>query len=87
MAPTERREKENPFANAARTMDFWRRASGIYLAYKGAQVKGLVAQQFLRKSEADVKQEIWVPHHEWAGGEMYKLCVDLRGFYLKVNHE
>jgi hypothetical protein len=27
-----------------------------------------------------------VPHHTWAGAELYRIAVDLRGFYLKVSH-
>ncbi len=30
--------KATPFVNAKRTVEFWRRASGVYAAYKGAQV-------------------------------------------------
>lgn len=31
-----------------------------------------------------LKEVHWKPHHAWAGEEMYSLCVDMRGFYLKV---
>ena len=27
---------------------------------------------------------MWVPHHTWAGQELFRIAVDLRGFYLKV---
>ena len=30
--------KATPLVNALRTVEFWRRASGVYAAYKGAQV-------------------------------------------------
>lgn len=78
---------------ALRTIDFWRRATGIYLAYKGKQ-----AQEAALKSRAlsalvpgskpwdkeRLEEELWKPHHEWAGKEMYELAVSVRGFYLKV---
>ena len=35
-------------------------------------------------SEADIEERYWRPHNEWAGDELYSICVDLRGFYLKV---
>ena len=35
-------------------------------------------------SEADIERYIWTPHHTWAGGELYGICVGLRGFYMKV---
>lgn len=78
------RDNHNPLINAFRTVDFWRRSSGIYLAYKGAQLRAVVARHILHKDEAEVKESVWAPQHQWAGAEMYKLCVDLRGFYLKV---
>lgn len=31
-----------------------------------------------------LEEELWKPHHEWAGKEMYELAVSVRGFYLKV---
>jgi hypothetical protein len=35
-------------------------------------------------SEDAISAKIWRPQHERAGRDMYSLCVDLRGFYLKV---
>ncbi|KAL0020648.1 hypothetical protein WJX79_000580 [Trebouxia sp. C0005] len=72
-----------PFQAFFRTTQFWRRATGIYLSYKGAQAKA----QALRLGGWDtekLKEVHWKPHHAWAGEEMYSLCVDMRGFYLKV---
>lgn len=69
--------------NFARTAEFWRRSSGIYAAYKLAQVKAWA----LRKQGWDkerLTEKHWRPHHTWAGNEFHKLAVDLRGFYLKV---
>lgn len=34
--------------------------------------------------DAAAVQGIWDAQHTWAGQEMYKLCISLRGFYLKV---
>jgi len=31
-----------------------------------------------------ISEVIWKPHNEATGKKMYNLCVDLRGFYLKV---
>ena len=36
-------------------------------------------------SEIQLKENLWRHQHEWAGENMYKLAVDMRGFYLKVN--
>lgn len=66
-----------------RTTQFWRRATGIYLSYKGAQAKAQALK--LRGWDTEKLKEVhWKPHHAWAGEEMYSLCVDMRGFYLKV---
>ena len=35
-------------------------------------------------SEEDIERYIWIPHHTWAGDELYGMCIDLRGFYSKV---
>ncbi len=86
MTPDPNRRHEvvhGPFQAFFRTTQFWRRATGIYLSYKAAQVKA----QALKLQGWDtekLKQVHWTPHHSWAGEEMYSLCVDMRGFYLKV---
>eukprot|EP01025_Chloroclados_australasicus_P041555 TRINITY_DN4403_c1_g1_i2.p1 TRINITY_DN4403_c1_g1~~TRINITY_DN4403_c1_g1_i2.p1 ORF type:complete len:589 (-),score=89.91 TRINITY_DN4403_c1_g1_i2:316-2082(-) len=69
--------------NWNRSLDFWRRAAGIYLTYKGTQLKALAAS-WSGVDNDTLEAEIWEPHHVWAGQEMYNLAVDLRGFYLKV---
>ena len=69
--------------NYARTANFWRRSTGIYLAYKLHQVKGWSRRR--QGWDADrLRDHHWQPHHTWAGEEFYRLAVDLRGFYLKV---
>ena len=35
-------------------------------------------------TEEEIEARIWMPHNEWAGDELYSMCIDLRGFYLKV---
>lgn len=81
---------------ALRTADFWRRATGIYLAYKGRQAQeaaltsralALLPGSSSRRpwDRERLEEELWKPHHEWAGKEMYELAVSVRGFYLKVS--
>ncbi|KAK9826471.1 hypothetical protein WJX81_002686 [Elliptochloris bilobata] len=75
--------KATPLVNALRTIEFWRRASGVYAAYKGAQMKA-AALRMRGWDDARLKEEHWRPHHDWAGKEFYTIAVDLRGFYLKL---
>lgn len=35
---------------------------------------------------AILELQVWIPQHEASGRAMYELCVNLRGFYLKVKH-
>lgn len=53
------------------------------MAYKSAQARALVLRGAGWGPE-QVKVKVWEPHHQWAGKAMYQLCIDLRGFYLKV---
>lgn len=68
---------------ALRTADFWRRASYIYSSYKVKQVQD-AACRLAGWSEDRLRDDLWAPHHEWAGRQMYDLAVGVRGFYLKV---
>lgn len=89
MAPDPNRRHEivhGPFQALFRTTQFWRRATGIYLSYKGAQIKAQ-ALKMQGWNPDQLKEVHWKPHHAWAGEEMYSLCVDMRGFYLKVRAE
>lgn len=86
MAPDGKKRHEivhGPVQALFRTTQFWRRATGIYLCYKTAQLKAQVLKSQGWDAEK-LKQRHWQPHHAWAGEEMYSLCVDMRGFYLKV---
>ena len=72
-----------PLANAARSTEFFARVAGIYLGYKAAQAQDL-ALRALGWDVARLKEEHWAAQHARAAEHMYQLCVDLRGFYLKV---
>jgi hypothetical protein len=72
-----------PLENVARTADFWRRTLVIYAGYKACQAQAL-ALRALGWDEARLKDEHWAHQHSKAAQQMYSLCVDLRGFYLKV---
>ena len=58
-------KERRPFEDTRRTLHFWRRASGVYFAYKAAQARAA----FLSKAkgwDADrLKEEFWKPHHTW----------------------
>ena len=84
--PTLAETDANPLHSLARTAEFWTRAAGIYLSYKVLQARAR-ALHLVGKDDATVKAELWEPHHRWAGNQLYSLCVDLRGFYLKVNRD
>ena len=71
-------------SGALRTADFWRRATGIYGAYKARQAQASLLRK-LGWSSQRLQDELWGPHHEWAGREMYEMAVSLRGFYLKAS--
>ena len=72
-----------PLENVARTADFWRRTLVIYAGYKACQAQAL-ALRAMGWDEARIKDEHWARQHSKAAQQMYSLCVDLRGFYLKV---
>lgn len=73
----------NPLTNVWRTADFWARTMSIYTTYKLSQLKALYLK-LNGKDDATIEDEVWDVQHTWAGEQMYNLCVDLRGFYLKV---
>lgn len=51
----------------------------IYVGFKATQLENTV----LRRSGAE-EEARWDRHHQWAAEKMYRLCVDMRGFFLKV---
>lgn len=66
-----------------RTANFWRRVSSIYVGYKVAQVKATYLK-WRGHSPEDIRTNHWQPVHEQSGQDMYQLCVDMRGFLIKV---
>jgi hypothetical protein len=66
-----------------RSAEFWFRAGGIYASYKAAQAQAMLLR--LRgKSDDYIKHEHWSPQHDRSGRQMYDLCIDMRGFFIKV---
>jgi len=85
MSRSEWWHESEPVHSFLRGLEFWKRASGIYLSYKLTQLR--VGMSRLRGRDDDwINTQIWKPHNEATGQRMYDLCVDLRGFYLKANH-
>ena len=54
----------SPAKGFLRDAEFWQRASGVYLAYKGAQIKAayLKARGW---DTAQIREKHWLPHHSW----------------------
>lgn len=71
-------------SGAVRGFDFWSRTTTIYTAYKVCQLRAAAAARFGGQDAESIKEQYWVPQHEWAGEQMYDMCVSLRGFYLKA---
>jgi hypothetical protein len=64
MGSEEETFQNTPIKDTLRTAEFWRRACGVYLAYKGAQVKAA----FLKARGWDpttIREKHWLPHHSW----------------------
>lgn len=72
-----------PLDNVSRTAQFWGRASSIYLGYKLAQLQEL-GLRAVGWDDEKLKEEHWNRQHARAADDMYSMCVDLRGFFLKV---
>ena len=68
---------------ASRSARFWSKATAIYGGYKLAQARAAL----LRASGRDpdwIAREVWEPQHAAAAADMHRLCLSLRGFYLKA---
>lgn len=52
-------------------------------AYKVTQLRGGL-MKLTGSDDKVIQEEVWDKQHAWAGDQMYKMCIDLRGFYLKV---
>lgn len=73
----------NGLKKLQRTSEFWLRATSIYAGYKATQIRYLMMKA-AGWSKERLQRDIWDPQHERAAEQMYSVCVDLRGFYLKV---
>jgi len=90
-APGSSNSPAKPFLpSLLRSADFFRRFLLIYTSYKITQLKGSALQLQGRWSAHDdqhqqeKQQQLWDAQHAWAGDAMHRLCIDLRGFYLKA---
>lgn len=66
-----------------RTSEFWIRATSVYAGYKATQIKSILLKNVMGWSNERIEKEIWEKQHERAADQMYSICVDMRGFYLK----
>lgn len=67
-----------------RDASFWLRAGRIYSSYKLTQVKNSIKRIITRKSDLRVTNETWDFIHELNSQRMIRLCLGLKGFYLKT---
>lgn len=72
-----------PLKKVQRTSEFWVRATSVYAGYKASQIRSTLLKNVLGWSEERVEEEVWAKQHEKAAEQMYSICVDMRGFYLK----
>jgi len=80
-----KRDELNVLERAARTSEFWRRTMGIYVGYKVTQLRvRLIKARDRVSADSPRISKIWEQQHVKAGKEMYNLCVDLKGFYIKT---
>jgi hypothetical protein len=70
-------------ARPFRSLVFWSRACSIWAGYKVAQVQAAWLR-FQGRSEDYIKEHHWSPHADRAGRNIHALCVELRGFFIKV---
>lgn len=72
----------------SRDLDFWRRSIEIFSSYKRFQVKRAVSKlvdKLQRRSvDENIEESLWNELHELNSDRMFRLCIDLRGFYLKA---
>lgn len=67
-----------------RDVSFWFRAGHIYTSYKLNQASNIVKKRVFKKSYADKKNQTWSQVHETNSQRMIRLCLSLKGFYLKT---
>lgn len=85
----EKRLRTNPLKSTIRNLAFWGKASHIYATYKVTQVRILRKQIWNRVARRDAAIAnttalMWAAQHEKNSERMIKLCLGLRGFYLKT---
>lgn len=59
-----------------RTWQFWSKVIPIYIGYK-------ITQREAQTLPEEERRLLWEKRHEWGSEKVYKLCTELRGFYLK----
>ena len=65
MAKGDEVKKRRPFEDTLRTLEFWKRASGVYAAYKGAQTRAAFLSKAGGWDAERLKEDFWKPHHTW----------------------
>eukprot|EP00871_Galdieria_phlegrea_P003411 jgi/Galph1/4070/GphlegSOOS_G2724.1 len=59
-----------------RTLEFWSRVIPIYIQYK-------ITEKEVKSLPLEERELVWKRRHEWGSEKVYKLCTEMRGFYLK----
>jgi predicted unusual protein kinase regulating ubiquinone biosynthesis (AarF/ABC1/UbiB family) len=80
-----RRKNKEPKNNRSplRDVSFWLRTAQIYSSYKFSQLKnGVKMPKFLSNKKS--MNQTWSEIHEINSNRMIRLCLGLRGFYLKT---
>ena len=80
-SPIRKGEDEYKVNILGRMSKFWFRAANIYRSYKIHQLKIATVLKNLTNED---KYASWSTVHELNSDRMLALCLDLRGFYLKV---
>eukprot|EP00976_Prorocentrum_cordatum_P079372 1183522-Prorocentrum_minimum.AAC.2 len=73
----------SPLEQVGRSVNFWRRAITIYTGYKVTQTRTKLLELQGPHNKQRV-EDMWKYRHKRAGKEMFDLCIDLQGFYIKA---
>ncbi|GBG91635.1 hypothetical protein CBR_g52669 [Chara braunii] len=71
-APVVRRS----FPDLWRTLRYWRRLLPIYAGYMRTKYEA-------RNKSPERREELWAERHEWGGEKVYRLVLEMSGFYVK----
>ncbi|GBG63095.1 hypothetical protein CBR_g36582 [Chara braunii] len=71
-APVVRRS----FPDLWRTLRYWRRLLPIYGGYMRTKYEA-------RNKVPERREELWAERHEWGGEKVYRLVLEMSGFYVK----